>query len=223
VFSSFELEVIALSVKVAATAIVLIAPLAIGLGYLFARYEFPGKSVLESVIMLPLVLPPVVLGYFLLLTFGKEAFLGKFLLSLGIELVFDWKGAAISCAIVSLPLFFQSVKIAVQAIDPSLERMAETLGAGRFRIIWHQTLPLAKNGIAAGIVLAFSRSLGEFGATITFVANLPGKTQTLPLAIYSLMQTPNGTTEAMRLCLFSSLLAIAATLTANALMRNREN
>lgn len=189
-------------------------------GWLLARKSFPGKPILDSLIHLPLVLPPVVPGYLLLVMLGTQGVIGKWLQqNLGIELVFTWKGAVVASALMAFPLMVRAVRLAVLQIDTSLETAARTLGANPVRLFFSITLPLALPGIATGLILVFSRSLGEFGATITFVGNIEGETRTLPLAIYTYTQVPGGDDQAVRLVVISILLAFAALIASDLLER----
>lgn len=207
-----ELQIIGLSLKVALTATVVSLPPGIALAYLLSRHDFPGKALLSGLTHLPLILPPVVTGYALLLLFGRNGPLGTWLEPMGIVFAFDWTGAALAAAVMGFPLLVRAVSLSFDMIDPRIERAAETLGATpavRFVTI---TLPLALPGIVAGTVLAFAKALGEFGATITFVSSIPGETRTLPLAIYSLTQVPGGEAAALRLVVISVAVSIGALL-----------
>jgi len=218
--SAAELGVILLSLKVALWSVVVSLPLAIAAAYLLARHDFPGKSVLDAVLHLPLVLPPVVIGYFLLILFGRQGPLGAWLESwFGVVVAFRWTGAALACAVMGFPLMVRAIRLSMEAIDPRLEAAAATLGAGNTGVFITITLPLALPGILTGILLSFARGLGEFGATITFVSNIPGETETLPLAIYALTQVPGGDAQALRLCVISIILSLAALLVSEALVR----
>lgn len=200
-----------LSAKVAFFCTLLILIPGVLLGWVLARKRFFGKALLDSVVHLPLVLPPVVPGFLLLLLFGSQGFLGKWLLeTFGISIAFTWMGAVVASAIMALPLMVRSARLAVSQVDRGLELAAQSLGAHPVRVFFSITLPLALPGILTGMVLAFSRSLGEFGATITFVGNIEGETRTLPLAIYTYTQIPGGDMPALRLVLLSLLLAFAA-------------
>ena len=191
------------------------------IGWLLARKSFFGKSLLESIVHLPLVLPPVVPGYLLLILLGNQGILGKWLhQSLGITVAFTWVGAVIASAVMAMPLMVRAVRLAVIQVDSGLEAAARTLGASSLRVFFSVTLPLSAPGIITGLILAFSRSLGEFGATITFVGNIEGETRTLPLAIYTYTQTPGGDVQALRLVILSVALALAA-LFASELMERR--
>ena len=209
--SADELTVVLLSLKVAAASVVFTLPLAIGAALMLARLQFTGKTLFDAVIHLPLVLPPVVIGYFLLLSFGRKGPLGALFEQLfGITFAFRWSGAALAAGIMGFPLMVRAIRLSIEAIDPRLESAARTLGANRWRVFSSITLPLALPGIIMGALLAFARSLGEFGATITFVSNIPGETQTLPLAIYNLTQSPGGDAAVLKLCAISVLLSLAA-------------
>lgn len=209
--SADELAIILLSLKVAAASVAFSLPFAIGAALMLARLRFPGKALFDAIVHLPLVLPPVVIGYFLLLAFGRQGLLGMwFEQTLGLTFAFRWTGAALAAGIMGFPLMVRAIRLALEAIDPRLESAARTLGAGRWRVLASVTLPLALPGVVAGAALAFARSLGEFGATITFVSNIPGETQTLPLAIYNLTQSPGGDAAILRLCAMSVALSLAA-------------
>jgi molybdate transport system permease protein len=218
-----ELEALWLSAKVASTATVASLPAGIGLAWLMARREFPGKFLLEVLIQLPMVLPPVVPGYVLLLLFGTHGPLGRPLLRyFGLTLAFNWKGAVLAAAVMAFPLMVQPMRIAFRLIDRRLERAAHTLGATPWDAFLSISLPLAAPGIIIGALLCFSRGLGEFGATMAFVGNIPGVTRTLPLAIYSYTHLPDGEAAAGRLALVSVALAVAALLLAQLLNRRAE-
>jgi molybdate transport system permease protein len=205
-----EWEVLGLSLRVALTCVVLTLPPAVGMGWLLARRDFPGKMLLDGLCHLPLVLPPVVTGYLLLLAFGRRGWFGPLLDSLGLTLSFDWKGAALASAVVAFPLALRAVRLAIEEVDPRLEGAARTLGAGPGRVFLTITLRLAAPGLLVGALLAFARSLGEFGATITFVANIAGQTRTIPSAIYTLLNQPGGEAGALRLVVVSLLVSLAA-------------
>ncbi|MGK2913372.1 MAG: molybdate ABC transporter permease subunit [Porticoccaceae bacterium] len=218
-----EWQVLALSARVALWATLVCLPPGIVFGWLLARREFFGKSVLEATLFLPMVLPPTVPGYLLLLTFGAQGPLGRWLReSWGIELVFNWKGAVAAGAVIAFPLMVQSVKLAMQLIDARLEAAAATLGSSPLRVFLTVTLPLALPGLLIGAILTFSRALGEFGATITFVGNILGETRTLPLAIYSATHQADGDGAALRLIVICIAIAFAALLTTNLLARRVE-
>jgi molybdate transport system permease protein len=211
--SAEEWSIVSLSLSVAFLATLLCLPLGIGLAWVLARKDFWGKSVLNSLIHLPLVLPPVVTGYLLLLTFGKNGAIGKFLFDyLNFTFAFRWTGAALAAGLMALPLMVRAVRLSMEAIDENLFDAAATLGASRLQIFARIILPLAAPGIAVGTILTFIKALGEFGATITFVSSIPNETQTLSLAIHSLLQTPDGDYAAWRLIVVSLILATCALL-----------
>ena len=215
-----ESEIIALSLKVAFWSVLASLPPAILAAHVLARRHFMGKSLVDAVIHLPLVLPPVVVGYFLLLLLGRTGPLGGWLQDwFGVVVAFRWTGAAIACGVMGFPLMVRSIRLSIEATDPKLEQAAATLGASPLAVFMAVTLPLAAPGIVTGMLLSFARSLGEFGATITFVSNIPGETQTLPLAIYALTQVPGGDAQALRLCTISIVLSLAALLVSEALVR----
>ncbi|HRJ62885.1 molybdate ABC transporter permease subunit [Brevundimonas sp. UBA2416] len=205
-----EQQIIGLSLKVAATATLFSLPPGVALAYLLSRYSFPGKALLSGLTHLPLILPPVVTGYALLLLFGRSGPLGRLLEPMGIVFAFDWTGAALAAAVMGFPLLVRAVRLSFDMVDPRIESAAGTLGAGPIVRFLTITLPLALPGVAAGTVLAFAKALGEFGATITFVASIPGETRTLPLAIYSLTQLPDGEAALLRLILISVGVSIGA-------------
>ena len=219
-FTPTEWSAVWLSLKVALGVALLTAVPATLIGWLFARREFRGKLLLESLVHAPLVIPPVVTGYLLLVTFGRNGFLGKWLAEyFDVRLVFTWQGAVLASAIVAFPLAVRSVRLAVSMVDQRLEEAARVLGYAPARVFMKITLPLAWPGILGGVLLAFSRSLGEFGATITFAGNVEGSTQTLPLAIYSALQAPGEETAAARLVIFSLILCFASLLISELLTR----
>jgi molybdate transport system permease protein len=201
-----ELEVVALSLKVAFWGVAASLPFAVATAFVLARKRFPGKTLFDAAV----VLPPVVVGFALLVLFGRNGPLGRLLEPLGIVFAFRWTGAALAAGIMGFPLMVRAIRLAIDAVDRRLELAARTLGARRMRVFFTVTLPLAWPGLVTGALLAFARALGEFGATITFVSNIPGETRTLPLAIYSFTQVPGGDAQAMRLALFSVLLSLAA-------------
>jgi molybdate transport system permease protein len=213
-FASFtpeELTAIRLSLRVAFWAMLGSLPLGVGVALLLARGRFWGKSLLNVLVHLPLVLPPVVTGYILLLLFGRKGPLGRLLEeSLGIVLAFRWTGAALACAVMGFPLLVRSIRLSIETVDRRLEDAAGTLGAGPLWVFATITLPLILPGIIAGMILSFARAFGEFGATITFVSNIPGETQTLPTAIYTLTQVPGGDLGALRLTVVAIVIATAA-------------
>ncbi|OOX40154.1 molybdate ABC transporter permease [Vibrio parahaemolyticus] len=199
-----------LSLKVGAYAVLWLIPLGVFLAWLLSRKEFFGKSILDSLIHLPLVLPPVVIGYLLLVSLGRQGFLGRWLNEhLGLVFSFNWKGAVVACIVVALPLMVRSVRLSLESVDPKLEHAASTLGASPLKVFLTITLPLTIPGIITGTMLSFARSLGEFGATISFVSNIPGETQTIPLAMYNFIETPGAEMEAARLCIISIALALS--------------
>ena len=209
--SDTELGIILLSLKVAFFSVALSLPVAILVAHVLARFDFPGKTLLDAVVHLPLVLPPVVVGFALLLLFGKHGPLGAWLNDwFGIVVAFRWTGAALASAIMGFPLMVRAIRLSISSIDTRLETVARTLGGSRIWVFLSITLPLALPGLITGVLLSFARSLGEFGATITFVSNIPGETETLPLAIYTFVQSPGGDAQAIRLSLIAVLLSIAA-------------
>ncbi|HTT99544.1 MAG TPA: molybdate ABC transporter permease subunit [Rhizomicrobium sp.] len=204
-----ESEALLLSLRVAFVAVFAAMPLAVAAALLLARARFPGKVVVDGIIHMPLVLPPVAVGFLLLTIFGTRAGLGGWLFqTFGIRFVFSWTGAALAAGIITFPFQVRAIRIALESADCGLDEAAETLGAGWFDRFANVTLPLAFPGIVAGVITAFAASLGEFGAIITFVSNIPGETRTLPLAIYTALQTPGGEVEAAKLSLLSILLAL---------------
>ncbi len=208
-----EYSAMMLSLKVSAWSVFIILVPGIFTGWLLARRNFIGKSLLDGILHLPLVLPPVVTGYLLLLLLGKQGFVGHWLFeTFGITLAFSWRGAVIATALMSFPLMVRSIRLSISAIEVKMEQAARSLGASAFNTFFTITLPLATPGIITGCILAFARSLGEFGATITFVGNIEGETRTLPLAIYTYIQIPEGSESAQRLLIISVILAFAALL-----------
>jgi len=215
-----ETAALLLSLKVAFWSVAVSVPLAVALAWLLSRCDFPGKSLLDAVVHLPLVLPPVVVGYFLLLLLGRRGPIGSLLDEyLGVTFAFRWTGAAVACAVMGLPLLVRAVRQSLDAVDRGLEDAAATLGAPPAWVFASVTLPLILPGILTGVLLSFARSLGEFGATITFVSNIPGETQTLPLAIYTFTQVPGGDAQALRLCIVSIVLSLAALMASEILLR----
>ena len=209
--SPAEWTAILLSLRVAVIATLVATPFGIALAWLLARRDFWGKSFLDAVVHLPLVLPPVVTGYLLLLTFGRKGLVGGFLADyLGIVFSFRWTGAALACGVMAFPLLVRPMRLSIEAIDRRLEQAAETLGAAPWKVFFTVTLPLALPGVLAGMVLGFAKAIGEFGATITFVSNIPGETQTIPSAIYTYTQVPGGESGAMRLTLVSIVISVVA-------------
>lgn len=215
-----EISALYLSAKVGLFATLVNLPFAIFVAWILARYEFRLKVILESLLQLPMILPPVVLGYLLLILFGNRGIVGQFLSEWGIQLAFNWKGAVIASMVVAFPLMVQPIRLSFQLINQQLEQIAQTLGTSPIQAFFSISLPLALPGVLIGSILCFSRSLGEFGATITFVGNIPDETRTVPIAIYSLLQQPDGESMAMRLVLLSVGLAFAA-LVANHLILKR--
>ncbi|WP_050914273.1 molybdate ABC transporter permease subunit [Vibrio campbellii] len=208
--TELEYQALILSLKVGAYAVVWLIPLGIALAWLLSRKQFIGKSILDSLIHLPLVLPPVVIGYLLLISLGRQGVLGSWLYEhFGLVFSFNWKGAVIACIVVALPLMVRSVRLSLDNVDPKLEHAASTLGASPLKVFLTITLPLTIPGVITGTMLSFARSLGEFGATISFVSNIPGETQTIPLAMYNFIETPGAEMEAARLCIISIALALS--------------
>ncbi len=206
-----ELQALLLSLQIALVAVAFSLPLAVLAAWLLARHDFPGKAVLDALVHLPLVLPPVVVGYFLLVLFGTKGPLGGWLYeTFGLRLVFTRWGAALAAAVMSFPLMVRAIRLALDAVDRGLESAARTLGASRIDVFFSVTLPLMLPGIVSGCIVAFAAALGDFGATITFVGNVQGETQTLSLAIYSLTQSPDGDAAALRLVVISLVLAVVA-------------
>ncbi|APV48819.1 molybdate ABC transporter permease [Betaproteobacteria bacterium GR16-43] len=208
--SADEWRVVTLSLQVAFWGVAGSLPLGIAVAYVLARFDFPGKTLFDAFVHLPLVLPPVVVGFALLVLFGRNGPIGSLLAPLGIVFAFKWTGAALAAAIMGFPLLVRALRLAFESIDPRLERAARTLGAGPWRVFFTITLPLAIPGLATGALLCFARCLGEFGATITFVSNIPGETQTLPLAIYTYTQVPGADAQALKLSILSVILSLVA-------------
>ena len=218
--SDAEWQAITLSLRVALVSVVTSLPLGVLVAWLLARRSFPGKSLFEGVVHMPLVVPPVVVGYGLLLLFGRRGPAGAWLYDhFGITLIFTWKGAALAAAVMGFPLMVQAIRLSIEAVDRKLEAAARTLGAGPLGVFFTITVPLILPGILVGSVLAFARSLGEFGATIVFVGNIPGETRTIPIAIYTLTQQPDGDLPALRLSIIALILALAALIASEALAR----
>ena len=218
--SAQEWEIVALSLRISLVAIAVTLPLAYGLAFVLARVNLPGKIVLDALVHLPLVIPPVVTGWILLNAFGNRGIIGAWLESaFGISFVFRWTGAALAGGIMALPLVVRAMRISIEAVDPRLEAAARTLGASRWRTFTRITIPLSLPGIVAGAVLGFARAIGEFGATITFVSNIPGQTQTLPLAIYAALQIPGHGASATRLAILSVAVSLLALLASEVLVR----
>ena len=223
-FTPEEATAIALSLKVAVAAAVASLPLGIVTAWLLARRDFVGKSLLDALVHLPLVLPPVVVGYALLVTFGHGGAAGRFLSEqFGISIAFRWTGAALASAIMGFPLMVRAIRLAIESVDQRLEQAAATLGASPLRVFCTVTVPLAWPGIVAGTVLAFAKALGEFGATITFVSSIPGQTRTLSSEIYGLMQTPGGEAGIWRLAVVAVAISLAALLASEWLVRRQRH
>ena len=220
-FSDAELVAIALSIKVALVAAVASLPLGIAMGWLLARRRFPGKALLDALVHLPLVLPPVVVGYLLLVGFGAQGMFGRALSSIGIDFAFRWTGAALASALMGFPLMVRAIRLSIEAAEQRLEQAAATLGAPPWRVFPGITLPLAWPGIVAGAVLAFAKALGEFGATITFVSSIPGETQTIAASIWGAMQAPGGEAGIWRLALVSVCISMGALLLSEWLVRRQ--
>ncbi|HEY4582113.1 MAG TPA: molybdate ABC transporter permease subunit [Lysobacter sp.] len=217
-----EVAAVALSLRVATVATLASLPFAIALGWLLARRRFPGRLLLDALVHLPLVLPPVVTGYALLVAFGRQGVIGSWLQdTLGISLAFRWTGAALACAVMGFPLMVRAIRLSIEAVDARLENAAATLGASPWHVFVGITLPLAWPGIVAGGVLGFAKAVGEFGATITFVSSIPGETQTLSSAIYALLQVPGGEARVWLLCGISVAISFAAMLAAEALAQRQ--
>ena len=220
ILTAEEWAIVGLSLKVSSVAIAVVLPLAFGMAWLLERTRMPGKIVLDAVVHLPLVLPPVVTGWVLLLLFGGYGPIGRFLFeTLGITLMFRWTGAALAAAVMALPLMVRAIRLSLAGIDRRLEVASRTLGAGPLRTFSLVTFPLAMPGLMAAIVLGFARSIGEFGATITFVSNVPGETRTLPLAIYTALQVPGGEAAVTRLAVVSVTLSLLALVASESLSR----
>lgn len=212
----FDLDAILLSFKVACTATLLSTPLGIGVAYLLVHTRIPGKSFIEGIVNLPLVLPPVVIGYLLLVLFGRRGWIGSWLLEYNIQVIFTLTGAIIASAVVGFPLLVRSIRLGMESIDPSYRRAARTLGASAWDAFFTVTLPLSGRAVFAGMTLMFARSLGEFGATIILAGNIPGVTQTIPLAIYEYTSSPGGDRMALSLCLVSIVLSFVVLLASGA-------
>lgn len=213
-------SIVALSLKVAVVAVLGALPPACALAWLLSRVRFPGKVLLDGLVHLPLVTPPVVVGWLLLSLFGPAAPIGRWLEEvLGLELMFRWTGAALAAGVMALPLMVRSMRLSFDGVDRRLEDAARSLGAGPVRVFWSVSAPLAAPGVLAALVLGFARALGEFGATIAFVSNIPGETRTLSLAIYSALQTPGGEGTATRLAVLSILVSLVALVASEAMIR----
>ncbi len=215
-----EWAVVLLSLKIGGVAMIAALPVAYALAWILARGRFPGRVLLDGIVHLPLVLPPVVTGWLLLLAFAPAGPVGGWLERwFGVSVLFRWTGAAIAAAVMALPLMVRAIRLSIEGVDTRLESVARTLGAGRLRVFWTITAPLSLPGVLAGMVLGFARALGEFGATITFVSNVPEETNTLPLAIYSALQIPGGEGSVVRLALMSVALSLVALVASEWLVR----
>lgn len=215
-----EWDVVALSIRVGGVAMLATLPVAYAIAYLLARVRFPGRVLIDAVVHLPLVLPPVVTGWLLLLAFAPAGPIGRWVeAAFGTTVLFRWTGAAIAAGVMALPLMVRAIRLSIEGVDRRLESVARTLGAGRVRVFRTITVPLSLPGVLAGMVLGFARALGEFGATITFVSNVPGETATLPLAIYSALQVPGREATVVRLAIVSVALSLGALIVSEALMR----
>ncbi|WP_111735218.1 molybdate ABC transporter permease subunit [Roseovarius amoyensis] len=214
-----EWQAVALSLRVSLWATLVALPLGLFTAHALARWQFPGKQLVNGLVHLPLILPPVVTGYLLLLTFGTSGALGGALENIGIVFAFRWTGAALAAGVMAFPLMVRAMRLSIEAVDPKLEEAAATLGASRPWVFVTVTLPLILPGILAGAILAFAKAMGEFGATITFVSNIPGETQTLPSAVYAFLQVPGGEGPALRLVVVSVVIAMGALLASEAVAR----
>ena len=214
-----EWAAVGLSLKVAFWAMMGAVVPGIFVAYALARWEFFGKQFVNVLVHLPLVLPPVATGYLLLITFSTQGVVGSALKEIGVVFAFRWTGAALAAAVMAFPLLVRAIRLSIEAIDPKLEQAAATLGASRMRVFFTITLPLMLPGLLAGMVLAFAKAMGEFGATITFVSNIPGQTRTLPSAVYAFLQVPGGETAAMRLVVVSIIVAAGALILSELLAR----
>jgi molybdate transport system permease protein len=218
--TDLEWEAVRLSLRVALLSVAGSLPFGIAMAWVLARRSFPGKTLLDALVHIPLVVPPVVVGYGLLVLFGRRGPIGAWLYDqFGITLIFTWKGAALAAAIMAFPLMVRAIRLSLEAVDRKLEAAARTLGAGPFDVFLSVTLPLALPGVLVGVVLSFARSLGEFGATIVFVGNIPGQTRTIPIAIYTLTQQPEGDLAALRLSIIAVVLSLAALVASEFLAR----
>ena len=215
-----EAEAVRLSLRVAVVAVAGSLPIGVLVAWVLARREFPGKTIVNGLVHLPLILPPVVVGYLLLVLLGRRGPVGAWLYDVfGVTIAFTWKGAAVASAVMAFPLMVRAIRLSLESVDRRLEQAARTLGASPLRVFLTVTLPLTLPGILTGAVLGFARSMGEFGATITFVSNIPGETRTLPLALFSMVQTPGGDEGAVRLVIISVVLAMAALVASEVLAR----
>lgn len=222
--TSADWSAVALSLQVALVSVAIGLAPGVAIGWLLARVRFPGRTLVESIVHLPLVLPPVVVGFGLLLVFGRSGALGGFLEeTIGVRIAFTWRAAAIASAVMGFPLLVRSVRLAIELVDQRIERAAATLGAPPWQVFLRVTLPLAAPGVVAGATLAFARSLGEFGATIVFAGNIEGMTRTLPLAIYTSAQQPGGDGPTIRLAIVATALALIATIASEVLARRMQS
>ena len=218
--SLIEIEALKLSLRVSLWAVCLSLPLGILVAWVLSRKSFPGRVLIDGIVHLPLIVPPVVVGYILLLAFGRRGFIGSWLWeTFQISISFSWKGAALAAGVMAFPLMVRSIRLGLDAVDPKLEQAAKTLGASSFGVFFSVTMPLILPSILTGAILAFARCLGEFGATITFVSNIPGETRTLPLALYTAVQSPGGEIAALRLVVISVVIALVALLISEFLSR----
>ena len=218
--SPAEIDAVLLSLKVSVWAVGISLPLGIATAWVLARLDFPGKTLLDALIHVPLVVPPVVVGYLLLLTFGRNGIVGGWLYeTFGVTVAFSWQGAAVAAAVMAFPLMVRAIRLSIEAIDTRLEQAASTLGARPFDVFLTVTLPLTGSGIVVGVILAFARALGEFGATITFVSAIPGETTTLPVSLYTLSQIPGEEAGAIRLVVLSLVVALGAMFAAEVIAR----
>ena len=218
--SDIEIEVLRLSLKIAGWAVLCSLPFAVGISFLLSRRRFPGRFLLDGIVHLPLVIPPVAVGYILLLVLGRQGVVGGWLYDVfGVTLVFSWQGAAVAAAVMAFPLMVRAIRLSLDSVDQKIEAAAQTLGASPLRVFLTIPLPLIAPGILTGTVLAFARALGEFGATITFVSNIAGETRTLPIALYTLLQAPGSEDAALRIVGISIALALLALLASELLAR----
>lgn len=219
----YEIQAILLSLRVSGVAVLASLPLGLFCAWLLARHNFPGKMIVDGLIHLPLVLPPVVVGYMLLIAFGRQGIIGQPLREwFGVSFAFSWQGAALAAGVMSFPLLVRAVRLSMEQVDRGLEQAARTLGASPVRVFFTITLPLVLPGVLTGLILAFARSLSEFGATITFVSNIPGQTRTLPIALYTFTQVPDGDLAALRLCVLSVILALGALIASEVFARRMQ-
>ncbi|ENM5853579.1 molybdate ABC transporter permease subunit [Vibrio mimicus] len=222
--TDYEWAALVLSLKVAGYATLWLLPIGIVLAWVLARTSFVGKGLIDSLVHLPLVLPPVVIGYLLLISMGRQGFVGQWLYHVfGLSFSFSWRGAVLACMVIALPLMVRSIRLSLESVDQKLEQAARTLGASPLRVFFTITLPLTLPGILTGVMLAFARSLGEFGATISFVSNIPGETQTIPLAMFTFLETPGSEMEAARLCVISIVIALGSLFTSEWLSRRMKH